>query len=60
MKRYKKLLLALAAVASIYLVKATGLDQGLIDQVLEAAVEAMTDEVPAVEAPAAVELPSEE
>jgi hypothetical protein len=51
MKRYKKLLLALAAVASLYLVKATGLDQGLIDEVLNAAVEALVEEAPAVEAP---------
>jgi hypothetical protein len=46
MKRYKKLLIALAAIASIYLVKATGLDAGLIDAVLESAVEAITDEAP--------------
>ena len=51
MKRYKKLLLALAAVAGLYLVKATGLDQGLIDEVLNAAVEALVEEAPAVEAP---------
>jgi hypothetical protein len=43
MKRYRRLLLALAAVASIYLVKAAGLDQGLIDEVLGAAVEAFVD-----------------
>lgn len=49
MKRYKKLLLALAAIASIYLVKATGLDAGLIDAVLDAAIEA-TVEAPEVEA----------
>lgn len=42
--KYKKLLLALAAVASIYLVRATGLDAGLIDEVLEAAVEAAVEE----------------
>ena len=48
MKRYKKLLLALAAIASLYLVKATGLDAGLIDAALEAAIEAVTEE----EAPA--------
>lgn len=44
MTRYKKLLLALAAIASIYLVKATGLDQGLIDAALEAVVEAVVEE----------------
>jgi len=43
MKRYKKLLIALAAVASIFLVRWTGLDQGLIDDVLEAAIEAATE-----------------
>jgi len=48
MKRYKKLLIALAAIASIYIVKATGLDQGLIDDVLDAAIEAVT-EAPAEE-----------
>jgi hypothetical protein len=47
MKRYKKLMIALAAIASIYLVKATGLDQGLIDEVLDAAIEAVVDEAPA-------------
>ncbi len=49
MKRYKKLLLALAAVASIYAVKATGLDQGLIDEVLQSAVEAVVEEPEEVE-----------
>lgn len=44
MKRYRKLLLALAAVASLYLVRATGLDQGLVDEVLEALVEVVVDE----------------
>lgn len=44
MKRYKKLLIALAAVASIYIVKATGIDGGLIDDVLDAAIEAVTSE----------------
>ncbi len=44
MKRYKRLLLALCAIASIYVVRATGLDRGLIDEVFEAAVEAFTDE----------------
>lgn len=49
--RYKKLLIALVAIASLYLVKLTGLDQGLIDQLLEAVVEAVVDEAPG-EAPA--------
>ncbi len=40
----KRLLLALAAIATIYLVRATGLDQGLIDEVFQAAVEAVTEE----------------
>lgn len=48
--RYKRLLIALAAVASLYLAKATGLDQGLIDEVLDALVEAVVEEAP--EAPA--------
>jgi hypothetical protein len=59
MKRYKKLLIALAAIASLYLVKATGLDAGLIDAVLidavlDAAIEALA------EAPVEVELPAGE
>lgn len=41
MKRYRRLLLALGAVASIYVVRATGLDRGLIDEVFDAAVEAI-------------------
>lgn len=55
MKRYRRLLLALAAVASLYLVKVTGLDQGLIDEVLDAAVEALVEEAPAPEVPQAPE-----
>lgn len=47
MKRYKKLLIALAAIASLYLVKATGLDAGLIDAVLDAAIDVVTDDAPA-------------
>lgn len=39
MKRYKKLLIALAAIASIYIVRATGLDKGLIDDALDAVVD---------------------
>ena len=54
MKRYKKLLIALAAVASIYIVRATGLDGGLVDAVLDAAVEAVTSEPEAAPAPAEV------
>lgn len=49
--RYKRLLIALTAIGSIYLVKATGLDQGLIDEVLNALVEAVVEEAP--DAPAA-------
>lgn len=59
MKRYRRLLLALAAVASLYLVKATGLDQGLIDEVLDAAVEALVEEEAPL-APEGVELPAGE
>jgi hypothetical protein len=60
MKRYQKLMVALAAVASLYLVRATGLDKGLIDQVLDALIEAVVAEpepveVPVLEAPAAPE-----
>lgn len=44
MRRYKKLLLALAAVASLYLVRETGLDQGLVDEVLESLVEVVVEE----------------
>lgn len=50
MKRYKKLLLALAAIASIYLVKVTGLDDGLIDDALEALVETVTEDTSVEEA----------
>jgi len=46
MKRYKKLIIALAAIASIYLVQATGLDAGLIDAALEGLVEAIVEEAP--------------
>jgi len=63
MKRYKRLLLALAAVASLYLVKATGLDQGLINEVLDALVESVTDapvEAPAPEGVEPVEAPAPE
>lgn len=45
--KYKRLLLALAAIAGLYAAKLTGLDQGLIDEVLDAAVEAVVEE-PAV------------
>lgn len=41
MKRYRKLLIALAAVAAVYLARETGLDGGLIDQVLEALVDTL-------------------
>ena len=49
MKKYKKLLLAVATIASLYLVKVTGLDQGLIDGVLEAVVEVVVEEEPVQE-----------
>lgn len=49
MKRYKKLMIAVAAIASLYLVKSTGLDAGLIDAVLDALIETAT-EVPVEEA----------
>ena len=49
MKKYKKLILAVSAIASLYLVKVTGLDQGLIDNVLEAAVEVLVEEEPVQE-----------
>jgi hypothetical protein len=62
MKRYKKLLVALAAVASIYLVKATGIDGGLIDNVLDALVETVVNEeaapAPEVTPQVAPEVPS--
>ena len=44
MKRYKKLIVALAAVASLYIVRETGLDQGLIDAVMDGLVEALVEE----------------
>jgi hypothetical protein len=46
--RYRRLLFALAAIGSVYLVKLTGLDQGLIDEALNALVDAVssTPEVP--------------
>lgn len=61
MKRYKKLLIALAAVASIYMVRATGLDQGLIDEVFNSAVEAIVGEesaMPEADVGSAVEMPA--
>lgn len=39
-KRYRKLLIALLAVAGLYVARETGLDQGLIDAVIEGIVEA--------------------
>lgn len=55
MSRYRKLLLALGAVASLYLVRATGLDAGLIDAVLQAAVDAFAPAPEAVPVPVVVE-----
>ena len=43
-KRYKRLLIALLAVAALVLAKETGLDQGLIDEVLDGVVEAVYPE----------------
>lgn len=42
--RYKKLLLALLAVAGLYIARETGLDQGLIDEVMEGVIEAVSGE----------------
>lgn len=44
MKRYQKLLLALAAVATIFVVRETGLDKGLVDDVFNGLVEALVGE----------------
>lgn len=52
MKRYRKLIVALLAVASIYVVRYTGLDGGMVDQIMEAVVEALVE--PAAEAGEAV------
>jgi hypothetical protein len=57
MRRYRKLRLALSAIASLYIVRATGLDQGLIDEALRAAVEAVTE--PEVAVPAEGSAPAE-
>lgn len=40
-KRYKRLLIALLAVAGLYIARETGLDQGLIDEVMNGIVEAL-------------------
>ena len=40
-KRYKRLLLALLAVAGLYLARETGLDQGLIDELMGGIVDAL-------------------
>lgn len=48
-RKWRKLLYALAAVASLYIARATKIDGGLIDDVLNAAVEVVTpDEAPEV------------
>lgn len=41
MKKYRKLLLALAAIASVYIIRETGLDAGLIDAALDGLVDAL-------------------
>lgn len=52
-KKWKAVAVALAAIASLYLVRATGLDQGMIDRALGALVEALSDSSDApAEAPA--------
>ena len=43
MKRYKKLIIAVLAIASVYVVRETGLDQGLIDNLMEAVAEAIVE-----------------
>ena len=43
-KRYKRLLIALLAVAGLYIARETGLDQGLIDEVMGGVVEAVSGE----------------
>jgi len=53
MKRYKKLIIALAAVASLYIVRETGLDAGLIDAVMEGLVESIVEEDPGSNLPEA-------
>lgn len=52
MKRYKKLIIALAAIASLYIVRETGLDAGLIDAAMDGLVEALVD-APEAELPEA-------
>lgn len=59
MARYKKLLIALAAVASLLIVRETGLDKGLIDDVLDGLIEAVVGEPEAApEVPAGPEAPA--
>lgn len=42
-KRYKRLLIALLAVAGLYIARETGLDRGLVDEVMEGVVEAVSE-----------------
>lgn len=44
--KYRKLLLAVAAIAALYAAKATGLDQGMLDELFEAGVEVIIEELP--------------
>lgn len=41
MTRYRKLLIALAAIASVYIIRETGLDAGLIDAALDGLIDAI-------------------
>ena len=43
-KRTKRLLMALAAVAAIYAARATGLDQGLVDEVFNSLAEVLVEQ----------------
>lgn len=52
-KKYKRVLVAVLAIAAIIIARETGLDQGLIDEVMDGIVEAVVEEAP--EAPAAPE-----
>jgi hypothetical protein len=49
--KHKKLFFAVAAIATVYLVRATGLDQGLLDAAFDGLFDAVVDttqEVPAL------------
>lgn len=60
-KRFKPLLVALAAVAAIYATKATGLDRGLVDRVMAGLIEAVyPTEVPEPAPAASAGVPEDE